>query len=149
MNNFESLMVITFRTIKELADEGFDVTGIIDHGLLLAEKGSKACYKQEALLSYDEEIRKRAGRSGPEEFGRVVQEDILRYFSFDNSIANGSAATGSGRPNRKKSEKVCIKFNSESGCHSKSCPFTHKCFVCDDPSHGKPACKQAKKKSDK
>ena len=142
-------MVITFRTIKELTDEGQEVSGIIDHGLLLAEKGSKSCYKPEALLSYDEEIRKRAGKIGPAEFGHVVQEDILRYFSFDNSIVNSHSSAGSSRSSRRKSDKVCIKFNSEAGCHAKNCPFAHKCFACDDSSHGKPACKLAKKKADK
>ena len=121
VDNFESLMMITFRTIKELTEEGEDVSGLIDHGLLLAEKGSKACYKPEALLGYDEEIRRRAERIGPEEFGRI------RYFSFDNSISN-SQSSGNTRANRKKAEKVCIKLNTEAGCHSKSCPFAHKCF---------------------
>ena len=98
-------MMITFRMMLELQDDGEDLSGIMAHGLLLAEKSSKGVYKYEALLSYDELVRKRAGREGILEFGNVKQEEVMCHFCFDNSIATKQKA---GKTKTKKSEKVCF-----------------------------------------
>ena len=56
VSDIDSLMMVTFRTMLELQEEGEDMSGILQHGLLLAEKSSKGVYKFEALLSYDEVV---------------------------------------------------------------------------------------------
>ena len=81
VQTFESLMVVTFRTMFELLDNEEDVMGMVRHGLLLSEKASKAIYIPDAMLGYDEEVRRRAGRKGPDAFGKVIQEDVMRHFS--------------------------------------------------------------------
>ena len=53
VTNFESLMVVTFRTIIDLQEGDIDVSGLIQHGLLLAEKASKGVFGSEAFLGYD------------------------------------------------------------------------------------------------
>ena len=87
MNDIDSLMMVTFRTIMELQEEGEDVMGLLHHGLLLAEKSSKGVYKFDALLSYDEVVRKRSGREGVAEFKNVRQEEVMKHFCFNNSVA--------------------------------------------------------------
>ena len=147
VDSFESLMVITFKTIQQLADCKHDSTGVVKHGLTMAEKASKKVFKVDAFVRYDESVRERAGESGPAAFGQVVQEDTLRFFSVDNIDRSTykSKPTASGQA-KKKSEKLCIRFN-DGGCSSKSCFFAHKCVVCDETSHGKRDCKSKKKES--
>ena len=147
VNDIDSLMMVTFRTMLELQEEGEDTSGILQHGLLLAEKSSKGVYKFEALLSYDELIRKRAGREGTTEFGTVRQEEVMKHFCFDNCIATGTDQKKATKMKAKKSEKVCLRYNGDDGCTLKNCFYAHKCLACDDPSHPKRECKNIKKKT--
>ena len=135
VNDIDSLMMVTFRTMLELRDEGEDLSGILQHGLLLSEKSSKGVYKFEALLSYDEAIRKRAGREGVAEFGNVKQEEVMRHFCFDNSIATESKKAAKAKT--KRPDKVCLRYNGEDGCSVKGCYFAHKCLACDETGHPK------------
>ena len=65
VDSFETLMVITFKTLKQLVDQNFSVKGLIRHGRSLAEKAAKGSYKKNALIGYDESVRERAGEVGP------------------------------------------------------------------------------------
>ena len=147
IDSLERVMVITFKTIAQLAENGGDVKGVVRHGLAMAEKAAKGVYKVEAFTKYDESVRERAGSVGPGAFGTVDQEDTLRFFSYDNveraktwkSPSGGSSAT------KKKSDKMCLKFNDQ-GCTAKSCFFTHKCAACEEVGHARKDCKNLKKK---
>ena len=145
VNDIDSLMMVTFRTMLELQENGEDLTGLLQHGLLIAEKSSKGVYKFEALLSYDEVVRKRAGREGVHEFKNVRQEEVMKHFCFDNSIATEQKKAAKTKV--KKTEKVCLRFNGDDGCSMKNCYYIYKCLACDDPSHSKRECKNIKKKS--
>ena len=142
--SFESLMMVMFRTLLEMKEEDEEIDGLLQHGLLLSEKASKDVYRQEAFLSYDEAIRRRAGREGPQAFGEVRQEEVMRHFCFENS--NASEGKRSQKGKGKKSEKICLRFNGEDGCNVKNCTYAHKCLACDDSGHGKRDCKNIKKK---
>ena len=115
MNDIDSLMMVPFRTMVELQEEGEDLSGIINHGLLLAEKSSKGVYNFEALLSYDEVVRKRAGRKGISEFKNVKQEEVMKHFCFDNSL--GTDQKKASKSKTKRSDKVCLRFNGDDGCN--------------------------------
>ena len=144
----ESVMMVTFRTMLEMQDDGEELSGILAHGLLLSEKSSKGVYKYEALLSYDESVRKRAGREGVSEFGNVKQEEVMRHFCFDNSIATDQKKAS--KPKSNKNDKVCLRYNGDEGCSVKNCFYAHRCLACDDPGHPKRECKNLmKKQSDK
>ena len=136
--------MVTFRTMLELHEDGEDVSGIIQHGLLLAEKSSKGVYKFEALISYDEVVRKRAGREGIPEFKNVRQEEVMKHFCFDNSIATEQKK--STKSKSKRSDKICLRYNGADGCSMKNCYYAHRCLACDDPNHPKKECKNIKKK---
>ena len=41
VETFESLMIVTFKTLQQFADAKYDVSGVIKHGLMMAEKASK------------------------------------------------------------------------------------------------------------
>ena len=50
---------------------------------------------------------------------------------------------------KKKSDKICLKYNSEGGCTFKFCNFLHKCIVCEETGHPKKECKVVKRKDAK
>ena len=142
---FESLIVVTFKTIQQLLDAKYDVSGVVKHGLMMAEKASKNVFELSAFLLYDESVRDRAGETGPTAFGQVDQEDSLRFFSADNmKKSTPKTKAGVSGQGKKRSDKLCIRFNN-GGCTSKSCFFAHRCVACDDTSHGKKDCKAKKK----
>ena len=146
VNDIDSLMMVTFRTLLELKEEGEDVSGLLHHGLLLAEKSSKGVYKFDALLSYDEVVRKRAGRDGVSEFKNVKQEEVMKHFCFDNSVATEQKKSVKGKP-KARAEKVCLRYNGDDGCTMKNCYYAHRCLACDDQGHPKRDCKNIKKKT--
>ena len=148
VDSFERVMMVTFKTLKQLLECNGEVKGVVRHGLALAEKASKDVYRVEAFTKYDESVRERAGQVGPGAFGTVDQEDTLRFFSYDNVIrpkSGKAAATSGGRDHKKKSEKMCLKYNDQ-GCNAKSCPYGHMCAACEEPGHSRKDCKNLKRK---
>ena len=78
VSTFEDLMVIAFKTLRELSELKLDVSGFLSHGLLMAEKASRNVFIQEAFVGYDEEVRKRAGETGP---AALAQSSRRRCFA--------------------------------------------------------------------
>ena len=147
VESFESLMVVTLKTIQQLADVKYDVSGVVKHGITMAEKAAKDVFEVEAFLLYDESVRERAGQLGPSAFGQVVQEDSIRFFSADNmKKTSHKSKSAVGGQSKKRSDKLCIRFN-DGGCNSKNCFYTHKCVTCNDTSHGNKDCRSKKKDS--
>ena len=147
IDSFERIMMITFKTLKQLLEANGEVKGVVRHGLALAEKASKDVYQVTAFTKYDESVRERAGQVGPNAFGTVDQEDTLRFFSYDNVIRSkpGKSAASSNREHKKKSDKMCLKYNDQ-GCNAKSCPYAHICAACEEHGHTRRECKNLKKK---
>ena len=147
VNSFERVMMVTFKTLKQLLEANGEVKGVVRHGLAMAEKASKDVYQVEAFTKYDESVRDRAGKVGPGAFGTVDQEDTLRFFCYDNVIKPkvGKASASGGREHKKKSDKMCLKYN-DLGCNTKSCPYGHVCAACEEPGHPRKECKNLKKK---
>ena len=148
VESFESLMVITFKTLKQLIDLKSDVTGLIRHGRSLAEKAEKGSYKKNALIGYDESVRERAGEVGPSAFGVVEYDDVFRFFCADNTVPKKPQQ---GKPgavsNRVKSDKICHRYN-DAGCQSKTCIYAHKCASCELWGHPQKDCRRGGKKKE-
>ena len=145
VNSFEKLMAITFRTIDQLLTWGCEVKGIVKHGLSMSEKAEKDVYETEAFVSYDASVRDRAGQVGPSAFGAVEQEDVMRFFCFDNTKKSGKQ-TSKGSSNKK--DKICLRYN-DGGCNAKNCVYAHKCAACLDWGHPRKDCRSLKKKDSK
>ena len=148
VDSFETLMVITFQTLKQLIDLKLDVKGLIRHGRSLAEKASKGNYKKSALIGYDESVRERAGEIGPSAFGVVEYDDVFRFFCADNTIPK-KPLQGKQSPTtpRVKSEKICHRYN-DAGCQSRTCIYAHKCASCELWGHPQKDCRRGEKKKE-
>ena len=147
IDSFEKLMAITFKTIDQLLDYKIDVRGIVKHGLTVSEKAAKDVFKSEAFISYDISVRDRAGQVGPSAFGAVEQEDIIRFFCYDNTKQRTFTKKDTKPASHSKKEKTCLRFN-DSGCTTKGCAFAHKCLACEEWGHPRKECKALGKKKD-
>ena len=148
VSSYEKLMVVTFKTLEQLVELNKDVKGLIRHGLAMSEKASAGVYKVNAFIQYDESVRERAGRHGPSTFGQVDQEDIMRFFCYDN-VDKQKQAKSTGTVSKKKADRVCLRYNSEAGCLFKNCSFAHKCIACEEVGHARKDCRVLKKKDTK
>ena len=148
VESFETLMVITFKTLKQLIDLKYDVKGLIRHGQSMAEKAAKGSYKKNALIGYDESVRERAGEVGPSAFGVVEYDDVFRFFCADNTVPK---KLPQGKPGsaiaRVKSDKICHRYN-DAGCQSKNCIYAHKCASCELWGHPQKDCRRGEKKKE-
>ena len=152
VESFELLMVVTFKTMEELLAMGKNVKGLVWHGLAMSEKAATGIYKVDAFVKYDESVRDRAGRFGPSTFGVVNQEDVMRHFCYDNAEASKTSkgsSKASTSSTKRKTDKICLKYNGENGCNFKSCTFAHKCIACEELGHSRKDCKSLKKKEAK
>ena len=150
VDSFEKLMVITFKTLKQLVDLKYDMKGLIRHGLSMAEKAAEGSYKKIAFIGYDESVRERAGEVGPSAFGTVEYDDIFGFFCADNTIPKKARVKKEGASaGRVKSEMCCIRYN-DSICQSKTCVYAHRCSECDTWGHPRKDCRVlADKKKEK
>ena len=147
VTTFEEIMVVTFKTLSKIADLKGDVRGLIEHGLVMADKASKSLFVSEAFVGYDEGVRERAGESGPKAFGVVQQEEILKHFCYENTKKHRAQSKTQVKTSRSKSDKTCHRFN-DGGCQSKSCMYSHRCSNCDDYNHSKKNCTNGDKRKD-
>lgn len=132
-------MVITFRTIIEMLERGIPVLGITGHGLTMAEKAASGAYVDKAFIAYDSSVRVRAAKKGITAFKNPVNEDLIRHFSLENSKKFEARPGQSSR--KKRGKGICFRFNSESGCHAKSCVYGHRCSSCNVEGHSVKDCK--------
>lgn len=137
IQNFDHLMVITFKTLLEMCERGLPLNGLLRHGLTMAEKSASGAYLDRACILYDASVRQRALKLGHAAFGEPVNEDLIRHFSLENARRFDS------RPPQgsKKKKNVCFRYNSESGCNAKDCGYAHRCSQCKSEGHSAKDCR--------
>lgn len=116
------------------------VQGVISHGLTISEKAASGAYVDKAYIAYDSSVRGRAKKIGPRAFVEPVNEDLIRHFSLENSRKFEQRQGGS-----KKKKNVCFRYNSDAGCQSKDCVYSHKCSNCNGDGHASRDCRMPSK----
>ena len=109
-----------------------DITGMLDHFILLAEKAEKDVFIDEALLAYDTSVKERAKEYGLKEFDTLKPSEIVKHLSYDGTKAGSTKvsrkavrqqASGSGNHGGGSSSGACLKYNFASGgCVCSQCP---------------------------
>ena len=146
----DDLLLVGVKTIEKIIEDGDDPLPCVKHLRMLTEKVAKNVYKLDSLCKYDAVVRKRAGVKGVEEFGVIQHDEMFTYFTYDNTVkASGTqgseSKTGKFKSRNKKwSDIICTRFNSEEGCKL-PCNFHHACLFCESRSHAKKDCKVYKK----
>lgn len=148
VKSFEGVMLALFKTCTDFIEDGLDLSGLIEHGQLLAEKATAGVYVSDAFVGYDKYVRALAGRKGPEMFGDTSEIVKGRYFNLENH-KDVRALRGKAKAGGQKSG-TCRKFNSDVGCLGKGCPYVHRCSGCEVYGHSVKDCKSSRKdKGDK
>lgn len=142
VKSFEGVMLALFKTCSDFIEEGLDLSGLVEHGQLLAEKATAGVYVPDAFVGYDKFVRALAGRKGPEMFGDTSEIIKGRYFNLENH-KDVRALRAKAKSGQKAG--TCRRFNSENGCFSKSCPYVHRCSGCETYGHSVKDCKSSKK----
>lgn len=150
---FEQVMVATFHTLSELFEEGEDISGIISHGLFMAEKASANVYVSEAFTGYDKYVRRVAEKKGPAGFGIASELERGRYFNLENHKEVRALKNKSGKGlsnNQRPKPGICRRYNGDNGCFARNCQYSHKCSTCEQVGHPARECKVSlKDKSNK
>ena len=81
------LIVCLIRLLRCCHKKGKDVSGLIDHLLVMAEKTETGYYKPECLTGYDDECREHANERGIKSFSEIKPATVLRFLSYDNTTA--------------------------------------------------------------
>ena len=150
IDTLDALYLINFRTIRILLEQGEgleEILGVLDHFEHLCEKALTRVYRPAALISYDKSVRARANEHGPQSFASVKNVDVLRFFSYDNTIVANTKKGSEGRknPSATPGKGSCFAFNRPEGCKHTSCRYAHTCMFCRSTSHGSSSCSTAPK----
>ena len=144
VKTFEKLMCVSLRVMKDLLQRGEDVTGLVSHMTVLADKADTRFYKAENLVAYDKAVRSAAAQEGASKLGVVDSTLVMQHLGFDAATTNRrpvATHTVSAKPKR---SGYCYRFNGGAQCDSTRCPFQHVCGNCGDASHTQPLCKRPK-----
>lgn len=92
-------------------------------------------------MNFDRYIRSMAIRNGYQSFDNITELDKARFFNLESY--KEVRALKSKSKQRKKSNGTCRRFNSDSGCFIKSCPYVHRCLHWEIFGHAIRDCKVA------
>ena len=148
IKNADTLLVCLVKLLRRSYRKGKDVSGLIDHLLVMSEKTETGMYKLECLLGYDDECREQANEGGIKTFGEIKPATVLRFLSYDNTLSAKKQSQGGQSPQsqgKKTSQRgFCYDYNSSMGCDSSACNFRHTCMFCGSGNHGSTGCKRGK-----
>lgn len=152
VDSFDKLVLVNVRTLNILVEKGESVKniqGVLDHLELLCTKAATKVFQTRALIEYDRAVRARANTSGLVAFRKVLNSDVLKYFSYDssvNAITKQTKTKVSSKNGSSDVQRPCFAFNkAESSCVASSCKYKHACMFCRSPSHGASECKTESK----
>lgn len=144
VKSFEGVMLALFKTCADFIEEGLDLSGLVEHGQLLAEKATAGVYVPDAFVGYDKYVRALAGRKGPEMFGDTSEIVKGCYFNLENHRDVRALRAKAKSAGQKTG--TCRRYNSDNGCFSKGCPYVHRCSGCETYGHPVRECKVSTKK---
>lgn len=145
----------------ELYDYGYDIRGLLQHNVFVAEKAATRAYVSTGIIKYDEAVREKARDLGPSAYSSGDMSLALRFLSTKyarpKTGQNQSNANGGGnqrtsyrrsgnntnqsprdRDNRQK--VVCWLYNGV-GCYIDGCRYPHACSKCNTPGHSQHSCR--------
>lgn len=81
VKNVEKLMVISFKILLEVLEQGEPLKGFLSHGLTIAEKTASGAYQDHIYIAYDASVRQRTLKQGPRAFETPINEDLIKGHS--------------------------------------------------------------------
>ena len=150
VSNYERLVLANARMALRFYKKERDITGILDHIILLAEKAEPGVFDNEALVRYDDSVKLAAYEKGLSQFKLLDPAAIVKHLSYDGTkVAANSRRAAVKRFTATKNQSPqamsrgggggggpCYKFNFASGgCRRQRCEYRHICAACKGPGH--------------
>ena len=142
ISTYERLVRVNIKMAASLLKRGKDISGFLDHFLMVAEKAESTMFEPITLIGYDESVKESAKELGMKAFSKIDPARIMKFLCYDgtrnaHSAKNAAAKKPSGFKPPPRISGVCIKFNSDpSGCpRGKDCPYRHVCQACKVKGH--------------
>ena len=141
---YERLVLVNIKMAIALLKREKDISGVLSHMLMIADKADKNVFEPEALISYDESVKEMAKESGIKAFAKIDPSLIVKHLSYDgtkNAKSEKAAVSRKFKPaagaRRAPAGSYCIKHNFEpSGCsRGKDCSYRHICSACYGSGH--------------
>ena len=143
VSTYERLVLANLRMLRRFFKKERDISGMLDHFILLAEKAEKDVFIDEALLAYDNSVKERAKEHGLKEFDTLKPSEIVKHLSYDGTKAGSTKVSrkavrqqASGGQGGGTTSGACLKFNfATGGCRRSQCNYKHVCSACSSPGH--------------
>ena len=136
--------------VLELSEEGYEVTGVMEHVRFLAEKANTRTYTTQSWARYDEAVRSKARKVGLSAYSGGDLELSTRFLGADatrevrkQKLSAVSKFRGGrqGWPRDKDAGqmRVCLAYN-EGCCTFQNCRYSHVCLLCKEVGHVQSEC---------
>ena len=149
MNTYERLVLANAKMALYLYKKKRNITGFLEHVILVAEKADGPLFASEALIQYDESVKLTAKEHGLKSFSKIDPANIVKHLSYDGTqvamnakrnIQVNKRATGPAPAQKSAGTShnfSCLKHNfTLGGCPKGSaCRFKHICSACSAPNH--------------
>lgn len=141
----------------ELYKHGYEIEGLLQHNVFIAEKAATRAYVSSGIIKYDEAVREKAREIGPLAYSSGDMSLALRFLSTEyarphsshnqnNVNRSGNRRSGAGNPppqrdrENRQGKVVCWLYNG-AGCYYEGCRYPHACSRCQTPGHSQHNCR--------
>ena len=150
VSNYERLVLANARMALKFYKKGRDISGILDHIILVAEKAEPGVFDNDALIRYDDSVKLAAYENGLDQFKKLDPAAIVKHLSYDGTKVAANSKRSSARrvntsfnkapsssaPSGHANPGPCYKFNfANGGCRRSRCDYCHVCSACFRPGH--------------
>ena len=142
VKTYEKLMCVSLRVLQDLLARGEDISGFINHLVVLSDKAETKFYRNDSLVAYDKAVRMAAAEKGIKKFAEVDSTLVMLHLGFDSAVSHRKPATTNSQKTKKSG--YCFRFNGPDTCGNQNCAYKHECSTCGDSSHGCYTCKRVK-----
>ena len=149
IDSFERLMLANLRMAAKLLKKERNITGLLQHLILLVEKADSGMFASDCLCRYDEAVHLTANEKGLRSFAKIDPATIFRFLTYDGTVAAEKAKRSAevGRKSGRGRSSVmysCYAYNYDTdGCKG-GCGYRHICCSCGSQAHIFGACPSKK-----
>ena len=144
-NSFAAYVSAFTALIIAVSQAGHPVAGLLDHLRFVSDKAMTRVYATEAIINYDEDVRRLAEAHGLEAFSYGHPELIHKHLGVDGTLQmlRSKSKVKSGPTQMSSSSSrdsgACWQWNYRQ-CVNKSCGRRHICYLCFSSAHSQRDC---------
>ena len=121
IKSFEKLMCTLLSLLKDLMENGEDITRFIKHLSVLADKAETRFYRIDSVVAYDKAVRQAAAVDGMDTLKNIDSTLVMKHLGYDAAVSGRRQGLGSVGLVKSKREGFCYKFNAGIPCDISKC----------------------------